>query len=355
MKIPIEICNRILLVGVNFKRNPGGMSSVIQYYEPYFERLRYVATYYYTGRISRVVFFFMAITKIFLLLLLDRKLKIVHIHSAADGSFVRASVVLRLCKVFRKKVILHCHASRFKDFYSESEQKRKILNILNGADVLVVLSNSWKKWFKSIGVDEKRIEILNNITAYPQLFEKRKQDSKLHLLFLGLLGERKGIFDVIKSLGEHKDKFCKALILKIGGNTHEGELMDVINKYGIGDFVKFEGWVSGEKKIELLNWADAYILPSYNEGLPIGILEAMSYGCAIIASPVGGIPEVVKDGINGIIVEPGNINEIVDAILRLLDQQELKKMSDESKNIVTDYLPDSVIGELLTLYKSLLD
>ena len=159
----------------------------------------------------------------FIVLLFDKRIQIVHIHTAADGSFFRASIVMKLCKVFDKKIILHCHASRFKDYYNESVNKLKILNILNLSDVLVVLSNSWQDWFHRIGVDSNKIVVLNNITAFPQLKENDCHDDKLHLLFLGLLGERKGIFDILKSIGEHKDEFYGKLIFKIGGNTHEEE------------------------------------------------------------------------------------------------------------------------------------
>lgn len=352
--IPKSICNKILLVGLSYNVLPGGMSSVIQYYEPFFEKLRYVSTYRYTNNYYRIAYFSLAIIKIFLLLSFDRRLKIIHIHTAADGSFIRASIVLRLCKVFGKKTILHSHASRFKDFYNESSTKTKILKILNTADVLVVLSNSWKEWFHSIGVDDSKIVVLNNITALPQIKSIDFHDDKLHLLFLGLLGDRKGIFDIIRAIGEHKKEFQDRLIFKIGGNSHEKELIAAIKQYGLENFVKFEGWVSGDKKIDLLNWADAYILPSYNEGLPIGILEAMSYGCAIIASPVGGIPEVVVEGQNGIIVEPGNTGDIAKAIQHLLDKQELEKMSTYSLAIVKNYLPDKVIGNLQSIYRTLL-
>ncbi len=355
IKIDKDICNKILLVGLSYKILPGGMSSVIQYYEPHFDKLRYVSTYRYHGEIGRILYFVSAVFKIVLLLLFDRRIRVVHIHTAADGSFVRASIVMKLCKAFRKKIILHSHASRFKDYFNESDNKADILKNLRLAEVLVVLSNSWKDWFQSIGFDGSHIVVLNNITALPQIEETARTDGKLHLLFLGLLGDRKGIFDIIKSIGEHKKEFQDKLIFRIGGNSHEKELISAIKHYGLEDFVTFEGWVSGDKKIDLLNWADAYILPSYNEGLPIGILEAMSYGCAIIASPVGGIPEVVKDGHNGIIVEPGNTEEIAKAIHHLLDRNELKRMSSAGIEIVKDYFPDKVISDLLGIYKVLLE
>lgn len=347
------LCKQVLMVGIDYKHCPGGMSSVVQYYEPYFNKLQYVPTYRYSNAFLRLVYFFSAICKIFFLLIFNRGIKIIHIHTAADGSFTRARIVINISRFFRKKILLHCHASRFKDFYSESDNKEKILNTISKVNQLVVLSKSWKDWFTAIGIPNDKIFVLNNLTSVPKI-RKISRDGKVHLLFLGLLGQRKGIFDILKAINNKQELLRNQLVFKIGGNTHEKELVKKIEEYKLGDFVHFEGWVSGEKKRDLLNWADVYILPSYNEGLPIGILEAMSYGCAIISSPVGGIPEVVKNGKNGILVEPGNIEDIEDAIREVLNINKRRIMSQYSREIVKDYLPESVMGNLVKLYNSLL-
>ena len=118
--------------------------------------------------------------------------------------------------------------------------------------------------------------------------------------------------------------------------------------------MKFEGWVSGEKKIELLNWADVYILPSFNEGLPISILEAMSYKKPIISTPVGGIPEVV-DKTNGILVTPGNDEEIFSAMKHYVDYKaDITKHGEESYKKAETYLPDYVLNHLKRIYESLI-
>lgn len=355
--IDLELCNNVLMVGVDYNNRPGGMSSVIKYYEHYFYKLNYVSTTFYTKKFSLFVtflVFIMAIIRIIFVLLLDKNIKIVHIHTAANGSFIRASVVVRVSKFLKKKVILHCHASRFKEFYMQSEQKNKILDTLNSVDKFVVLSESWSSWFKKIGVIGEKIVVLNNFTDYPKL-EERKVGEKLHLLYLGELGKRKGIFDILDAICNNQNEFRNLVEFRFGGNTHEEEVRLKITEYGIDDFVHFEGWISGQRKIDLFNWADVYILPSFNEGLPIGILEAMSYGCAIIATPVGGIPEVVKDGINGIIVEPGDNVGIAYAIKKLMSRELRVCMSKESKEIVKDYLPERVMNKLKTVYLDLLE
>ena len=130
---------------------------------------------------------------------------------------------------------------------------------------------------------------------------------------------------------------------------------DLIKSNEIENIVKFEGWVSGDKKIDLLNWCDVYILPSFNEGLPISILEAMSYSHPIISTPVGGILEVLHDGENGIVVNPGNVNEIYNSLLFFVNNRNLIKLQGEtSEKLVQPFFPESVFMKLKSIYESLI-
>ena len=256
------------------------------------------------------------------------------------------------------KIILHIHASRFKDFYNEASSRKQtwIRNTLNDCDRVIVLSKSWQEWFEGIGIPCDKLTVLHNITAYPIVRKKfHAEDGKVHFLFMGEIGERKGVFDILKCITDHKKEFCGRIVLRIGGNRNEEKLLSYIRECQLEDMVKFEGWVIGEKKIELLNWADVFMLPSYNEGLPISILEAMSYGHPIISSPVGGIPEVVKEGENGVLVEPGNPEAIYYAMTRYMNNRERIRFEGKSSlKLVEPYLPHSVMMDLRKIYEELL-
>ncbi len=359
MKNPIitqPLSDQVLMIGVYYKHHaPGGMASVVQYYEPYFETFHYIASWRSSKRWSVLYYALTALVKAVFRLVTDKRIKVLHIHTAADGSFWRKSCFLRIGKRMGKRVILHVHASRFKDFYAESSKKEKICRNLNMADRVIVLSESWKEWFESIGVESSKLVVLHNITAYPEKSEDREQDGKVHFLFLGEIGERKGVFDILRALHIHKAEMEGKLELRIGGNKNEELLIKTIRDYGLEETVRFEGWVGGEKKKSLLNWADVYILPSFNEGLPIGILEAMSYGCAVISTPVGGIPEVVKEGKNGCLVAPGNAEEIATAMLSFAEDRNLaSRYGQEGEKEVETYLPAHVLQHLKTIYTSLL-
>lgn len=100
------------------------------------------------------------------------------------------------------------------------------------------------------------------------------------------IGHNKGIYDLIGVIALHKKEFHGRQKLRVGGNGEVDKVKILIKEKKISDIVSYEGWVSGGRKVELLDVSDAYILPSYKEGLPISILEAMSYGLPMISTKV---------------------------------------------------------------------
>lgn len=349
-----HISQSVVMTGVYYKHNhPGGISAVIQYWSKYIEDIRYFPSFKEGGILVKVWWYIFAYVRLLFVFLFDWKVRVLHSHTAAGYDFWRTASFVNLAKLFRKKVIIHLHASMFNDFYRSSTQNRQteILATLNKADCLIVLSESWREWFTRIGVNADKIIILHNITDYPVKMDVEKDDTKLKLLFLGEIGQRKGVFDMLKAVSEHRDILKNKIQIKIGGNKQEEKLRKTITDSRLSEFVTFEGFVSGQNKIALLNWADVYILPSFNEGLPISILEAMSYGMPIISTAVGGIPEVVNEE-NGTLVTPGNSEEIYSAIDKYVRDKNLIKIQGEvSVKKSNTYLPDYVMNQLLACYK----
>ena len=140
-----------------------------------------------------------------------------------------------------------------------------------------------------------------------------------------------------------------------GGDGDVEQVKEIIKQNGLENIAEFQGWVNGEKKEYLLNLADAFILPSYNEGLPISVLEAMSYSLPVISTTGGGIPEILKNGENGFIMEPGDKDAIYHAVVSLMEDKNLcKDMGKKSYEKVQVHLPEYVEKQLETLYDSLL-
>lgn len=334
----------------------GGVSTVLECYDKYFDGLRHIPTWKYTNVLNKAWFFFYHWVELVLMLVFDRRLRIVHIHTAAGASFKRKMIIAKTARILGKKVILHMHAADFREYYAESDKQDWIRNSINVCDKLIVLSPQWRDYFISIGIDMKKIIILNNIVSMPEANSKVCEDKPpVRMLFMGTLSKRKGIRDLLSVIIEHHDELRGKYMLRFGGNEDEEIIKKILADNNLYDVAKFEGWVTGKKKQQLQEWANTYILPSYNEGLPISILEAMAYGMPIISTPVGGIPEVVKPGINGILVEPGNKDEIWRALKYYLDNPaRIVSEGKESLKIVEPFTPNYVLAHLKKIYEEVL-
>ena len=351
-----DLSQKVLMIGEYFKHNaPGGMAAVLASYNEYFENMQFIPTWRNGNILVKIWYAVYSYVFFIWYMLFVRSVKIVHIQGAAFASFERNVFFVKVGKLFGKKIVMHMHCADFESYYNPSKHKQRIVDTINACDLYLVLSDSWKQYFESIGVKSNIIKVLNNTITPPVTKRVKRSTDILNLLYLGVIGQRKGIYDILNALKDNKEMFEGKVVLRIGGNQEEEKLQACINEYGLQEMVKFEGFVSGEKKIECLNWADVYILPSFNEGLPIGILEAMSYRHPIISTPVGGIPEVVKDGVNGIMVNPGNVQEIAKAISAFVgDKKLVEEYGMHSIELVKPYLPETVFATLSEMYSHLI-
>ena len=350
-----ELSSQVLFLGVSMKTK-GGMTAVLVSYDKYIENMRFIPTWKLGNKLVKSWYALQALVRTWFLLTFDKCIKIVHVHGAANASFDRCKLFIRLAKKCGKKVILHEHAADFVEYYHGAEDKQGITDTLKMCDALIVLSQSWKEYFSSIGMDKDKIHVLNNIVSPSEIApEKHTEDGKLHLMYMGEISKRKGGFDLLEAIVNNKEYFADKLLLRMGGNEVDGDIKAYIRENGLESFVTYEGWIAGQKKIDCLNWEDVYILPSYNEGLPIAILEAMAYSHPVITTPVGGIPEVIKTGGNGILVKPGDTVAIAEAIKFYIENHDaISKQGDKAYSVVQDFFPEKVFGDLKNIYAQLL-
>lgn len=328
---------RILMCGSD-RKEKGGMNSVINQLMNHnwgndFQ-LSYLATHITGNSMKKIVFFANAYRK------LEKCAKentfdIIHIHMSYKGSFYRKYYVAKLCKMYEKKVIIHLHGSEFKDFYNGGSEKRKkeIRELFSIADISIVLGEEWKEFILEIS-PMANVVVINNAVPMPKIEEKRI-DQMRTFLFLGALIRRKGVADLLKATEKIINKGVSNFHLLIAGSgKEEKQLKEYVAKNKLQDYVDFLGWVANDQKPILFEKADVLVLPSYNEGLPMAILEAMSYGLPIISTNVGSIAEVVKNEKNGFLINPGDVEALSDAMTELILKPEVwKKESSESRII----------------------
>lgn len=351
--IPKHLSKQILTIGPQHLNHRGGVGAVIDIYSKYFDEFKYIKSQKPGSKLIKSVTFIQCLIFLCWKLLFDVHIKIIHIHGASRGSFYRKYMIFLLAKyLFRKKVFYHIHGAEYHLFYTKSNTfvKKRIAKLINSADGIICLSTKWKEFFES-NFKPKKIFIVSNIIDYPVHDASKRIGNKLTFLFLGQIGERKGIFDILSVLIKNKRKYEGKLRLVIGGNGQVDKLNEIISTNGLQKIVSFVGWISKADKAKWLQKSHVYILPSYNEGLPISILEAMSYGHPIIATSVGGIPEIVKPEKNGILIEPGSLAQIENAIdFFLQNPKKIKSYGGVSRELVKKHLPKSVISELVNIY-----
>ncbi|RUS42613.1 glycosyltransferase family 4 protein [Cohnella sp. AR92] len=283
---------------------------------------------------------------------------VVHVHSAAHGSFYRKSVYTYLAKLLGKQVIFHIHASGFEQFQKSNRfNARLVKSTLEKADEIIVLSDQMKLLVNG-ACGNPNVTILPNPVAIPDaaaIAPLRRHRDRVNLLFLGEIGPRKGIYDLIDAIEKLTERERSELTLHVCGNNEIDQLKAYIKDKGLEDSCIVHGWIDGERKKDFLANADIYILPSYAEGLPISILEAMAYSLPIISTNVGGIPEIVREGENGFVLEPGQTDSLARAIRTLVGHPQLRRAyGQRSHEIVTPHDIHQVLDTLTNIYKKAL-
>lgn len=319
----------------------GGITSVVSGYrgsqlEKDFE-IKYIETYCDGKWLSKLLIALKAYIS-YILLLLFWHPSIIHIHSSFGGSFYRKMPFIIIGSWFKKPIINHVHGADFNEFYlNASDKKRKqIKTTYNKCSKLIALSDEWKENLKKI-VDESKITVIENYSILNiEAIEERKHKKNEHnVLFLGFICKRKGCYD-IPAIVEKVAQVIPNVKFVLAGSG-DVEQIKAITSDRIKNNIVYPGWVRDKEKDKLLREADLFFLPSYNEGMPMSILDAMGYGLPVVSTTVGGITKIVHDGVNGYTCNPGDIVKLSETILELLsDSDYLKLAGNNSVGIIKD-------------------
>lgn len=265
-------------------------------------------------------------------LLCRRKIAVCHLHGSHKGSIYRKAVFIFLCRLFNCKVIFHLHGSVFARVYDSAGgfYQGLVQYVLNKADSVFVLSDYWANYVGSIS-NNTDIRVINNFPSpvFEDLFDDRRfaHGGNIKLLFLGFIGQRKGIYDLVEAVELLKAQGVTGFKITVGGNGEIEQLKAVIEEKQLADYFDVIGWVTGEQKYQLMKNSDLLLLPSHNEGLPIAILEAMSAGLAVLSTTVGGIPEAIPDDNSGLLIEPGDTQALAAAINKYIETEGLIELT----------------------------
>lgn len=321
---------KILVIGPSPEKSKGGMATVIkgirddkELNEKY--DIDIFDSYVDGSKVKRALYTFAAFER---MKAVYKPYDLFHIHMASYGSTFRKANYIRFLKDHGKKVILHIHGAAYMDFYNQLNDKRKryVVDTLNRCDLVIALSDEWKERF------EKHLG-LTNCVALPngidmEAFEGAVTEDDKNaesFLMLGRLGQRKGTYDLIEAVGIARDD-VPGIRCYLAGDGEVEKTREVVRKKGLEENITVVGWADFNKKVNLLKSVCAVVLPSYNEGLPMAILEGMACGKGIISTTVGAIPEVISPE-NGILTEPGDVEALSKAFVRYAQDREYRTRS----------------------------
>jgi len=256
-----------------------------------------------------------------------RSRPLAYIHVAGRGSSLRKLALTAVCRILRIPVLLHLHDYDYASFCRSlpSPLFGLVRWMFQTADHVVVLGQGARSTVTELlAVPAERVSVLPNAVPIPVQAPVHPIGAPVEILFLGQLSRRKGVHDLIEALDRPalRDLDWHATIAG-GGPQQDGFAADLA-RTGVADRVAMPGWVDRATTEHLLRTADILVLPSYAEGMAMSVLEGMAYGLCIICTPVGALGEVIQPDRSGVLVEPGNVASLTDALTRSVADARLR-------------------------------
>ncbi len=351
----------IVMLGIHPKsKEKGGISTVVDVYREagLFSRwpIHYIGTVMSGSALQKVRVCAAALAE-FAGLLVRGRMQLLHAQTSSRASFWRKSLFILLALAARRPVIVHMHGSEFEEFYRKEcgpLRRQYVSWILNHVSRVVVLSSQWAAFVQGIAPRAHVVRIFNPICLPSRDAGASVKKDPHGLLFLGRFGRRKGIFDLLQAMAIVRRSEPSA-ILRCGGDGDIAGVERQIAELGLTGCVEVLGWVSGARKQHELARASVYVLPSYAEGLPMGILEAMAAGLPTVSTTIGGIPDAIDEGVDGFLIPPGDVEALADRIVRLLQDPALRSQmaAIAREKAIARFGADQVIAQVEDLYRTL--
>lgn len=347
---------KVLMLGPSLNQQ-GGMASVEKLLVHRVTdglKVHHISTHEEVSALQRLWIFQLALVQ-FLIRLLKNQVDLVHIHVSERASVFRAVVWVLLARLFRKPAVMHAHGCEFHTFYETLPRfaKHLVNRTFRQCFCFIALSQSWRDYYIShCRLSPERVLVLINPVALPEQVPNRQETEIVKFACLGRIGQRKGSFDLLRAFSQLSLEQKQRAKLILAGDGEVEEARRLASRLGIANRVECPGWLSSNECKKLLAKSDVFVLPSYTEGLPMAILEAMGWGLPVISTPVGGIPEVIMPNRNGLLVNPGNTHELASAMQLLLEDKEFRLALGNSARVdVEPFDVEVYCSQLVSIYQ----
>ena len=237
---------------------------------------------------------------------------------------------------------------------------------LRKCNAVVAVSNeiasSIKKWY--FVDEEKAYTVYNGVEVNffcPDQSQRKHirralaiSDQEKVLLFFSFITKQKGLHLLIKALPGILEKNKSIKLLVVGEGNYLAEAKELVKQLGLDSYVVFLGYIPREKTPGYINASEIFILPTLRqEGMPFSLLEAMACGKPVIASKIGGIPSVIDDGVNGLLIPPGNISKLIEKTTFLLNNKDFTdKLADNArKKVIQNFSHEKMVEETINAFE----
>lgn len=350
---------RIAHVGPSPDR-PGGMAAVLREVlaSPLASRYRLevIATYRTRDPVRRVLVFAKALFQLARWCRGEGP-RLVHIHTAVRGSLYRKSLCVVVAAQARRPVLLHLHAGAgdIDQFAAGLGPIRRSLlgRAMGTADCVVSVSGPGARSIeRAFGVRDV-IAIPNAAPSARQVDAARPPDGAPNVLYMGgFVNPAKGGSVMVKALPELV-KACPRLEIVLAGTGDPPPELRALER--THPRVTWRGWLDAEAKAEALSRCDVFVMPSLSEGMPVALLEAMAYGRAVVASDVGGIPDVVERDAEALLVPASDPTALSTAVIRALTDAALReRLGRGARERAAEFGSDKVYERIAAVYEDLL-
>jgi len=288
-----------------------------------------------------------------------QRVAVLHLHMAEYGSVLRKGLLTYLGKALGITVVIHMHGAKFTTMWETASPNRKsaMLAVLRRADAIIVLGEFWRKYLMDhLDQPAAKVHVVPNGVPDlgPSVVSSAPPGKPVCILFAGQVGQRKGTGDLLDALARpNLREFAWHLTVAGGGevDSHRAKAQQL----GIGDRVTFLGWIELNRVSQLMRTAHIFVLPSYQEGLPMAIIEAMASALPVVSTPVGSIPDIVRDGETGLLVPPGDPSALSAAFLRLLESPVLRRQLGASARqlYLCDFTVSAMCDRLQAVFHSI--
>ena len=353
---PARLPSRVVMIGTD-PATHGGIAAALGVWldAGLFARwpITYIATHRDGTRLEKLLRAIDA-AAVFIGLLCCIRCAILHVHGASRASFWRKAPFMALALLARWPVIFHLHGGGFADFYAREcgPVRRAVVRFfLERAARVVVVSERWEAWMRGI-VSHDRVTCIPNAVPLARAGSRRRIPGRI--AFVGRLTAEKGVFEALEAFALLRAGHPEAR-LALAGEGDVDAVTERARELGIADRVLVRGYCAPAVRERMLASASVFVLPSHVEALPMSLLEAMAAGCPVVASRVGGVPDVVRDGVNGVLVTAGDALALGAAIRRLLDNEKHAEALGRAARvtIARHYAPVDAIERIGAIYSNL--